>query len=474
MSDRKSPRNARRTARSRETTRGRRGRTSRAARRRLVLGMAAGLLCSCAREPPAGVVVVLVDTLRAQNLGLYGYRRETSPNLATFAEDALLFEDVRSQAPCTYPSVNSILTGRDGTAFWIQKGAHIGIPEEIPSIAEVLQDRGWATLAVSASPIVRKTPSQHNRFGGFDRGFELFDEHCLWEDASCVNDRAIELLDVVRRPFFLYLHYMDPHDPWRPPERRWSAGPYHGKAFIEDGNPNPIIDLLDGKGGGRATITDQDLAHLEDLYDDEIVYFDGRFGELVAALRERGLLDRTLVAVVADHGEEFLEHDFIKHCNSVYDTEIHTPLLLRLPGVAGGRRLGAQVENLDLVPTLLDYLGIEARGLRLDGRSLRPLIENGDLLHEQVFSAWASLRAVKEGRFKLVMDLATREVALYDLEVDPGETHDVAPGHPREVRRLQYALTRWIREVEGLGSEEQALERGRQAVRRLTSLGYLN
>lgn len=433
---------------------------------------------ACAPSPPAGVVLVLVDTLRAQNLGLYGYERETAPNLAAFAREALLFEDVRSQAPCTYPSANSILTGRDGTAFWIQDGARIGIPEGIPSLAEVLDERGWATLAVSASPIVRKSPSEHNRYGGFDRGFDLFDERCLWKDASCLNEQALPYLDVVREPFFLYLHYMDPHDPWRPKETRWSADPpYRGKPFIEAGDPNPILDLLYGEGrepgDWRREISDRDIGHLEDLYDDEIAYFDARFGELVAGLRERGLLDRTLVAVVADHGEEFLEHDHVKHCHTVYDTEIRTPMLLRIPGVEGGRRLGEQVQNLDLVPTLLDYLGVETDGLRLDGESLRPLIEDGAPLHETVFSAWGSLRAAKAGRYKLIMDLATRRAALYDLESDPGETRDVAADHPRETHELQLALSRWIREVEGVSDEDQALARGRAAAERLRSLGYV-
>jgi len=442
------------------------------------LGLATALLLgSCASPPPTGVVVVLADTLRAENLGLYGYERDTSPRLSAFAREALLFEDVRSQAPCTFPSANSILTGRDGTAFWVQEGERIGIPATIPSLAEILSARGWTTLAVSASPIVRKSPSAHNRYGGFDRGFDRFDERCLWQDASCVNEKALELLDGVREPFFLYLHYMDPHDPYRPPEARWSAGPYRGKKSIAAGDPNPILDLLYGEGGSeaeaRSRISDRDLAHLEALYDDEIAFFDARFGELMAELRERGLLDRTVVAVVADHGEEFLEHGQIKHCHTVYDTEVRTPMLVRLPGVRGGRRLGEQVQNLDLVPTLLDYLGIEPDGVRLDGRSLRPLIEGGEPVHDQVFSAWGSLRAVKAGRYKLVMDLATKKVALYDLEADPEETLDTASDHPREVHRLQLALSRWIHEVEGSRDEDEALHRGQDAAQRLRALGYV-
>jgi arylsulfatase A-like enzyme len=437
-----------------------------------VLGVAT-LAAGCAPEPPLNVVVVLADTLRAQSLSAYGYERETSPHLSAFAEEALLFEDARAQAPCTYPSANSILTGRDGTHFWVQQGQRIGIPEGTPSLAEILGGQGYATVAVSASPIVRKSPTKFNRFGGFDRGFDLFDERCLWQDASCLNDFALPYLEVLREPFFLYLHYMDPHDPWKPAEPRWSKAPYQGKWFVEAGNPNPIADLLYGEPEVRFEVDDRDLAHLTNLYDDEIAFFDARFGELHRALRESGRLDRTIVAVVADHGEEFLEHGHIKHCHALYDTEIRTPLLLALPGVEGGRRLAGEVENLDLVPTLLDYLGVETPDLRLDGASLRPLIERARAVHEQAFSAWGVLRAVKAGRFKLVMDLDSGEVELYDLEADPGETRNVAGEHPREVQRLQRALSTRLREVEGVQDAGQAVRRGEEASERLRALGYI-
>lgn len=444
----------------------------------MVSRLAAGLLlASCGPpEPPPNVVVVLADTLRAQNLGTYGYERETSPNLAAFAREGLLFEDARAQAPCTYPSANSLLTGRDGTAFWIQEGTRIGIPEGIPSLPEILDERGYATVALSASPIVRKTPSEHNQFGGFGRGYDVFDERCLWDDASCLNERALEYLDVLREPFLLYVHYMDPHDPYQPPEARWSAEPYDGKPYVAAGDPNPILPMLAElrrDPDAPFLIDDRDRRHLVNLYDDEIAYWDAHFGELHRALAERGLLERTAVAVVSDHGEELLEHGHVKHCGTLFDTEIRTPFLLRLPGVAGGRRVSHPVQNLDLVPTLLDYLEIDAEGVRLDGRSLRPLIEDGEPVHEHVISAWGSLRSVRSESYKLMMDLATGRVVLYDLAADPGETHDLSKTHPREVKRLQLVLSRWMREVEEAPDDDEALRRGREAAERLRALGYV-
>lgn len=418
------------------------------------------------------VVVVLADTLRARNLGAYGYERDTSPRLASLAEDGYLLEDVRAQAPCTYPSVNSILTGRDGTRFWVQEGKRIGIPEEVPSLAEILSERGWTTLAVSASPIVRKSPSENNLHGGFDRGFAVFDESCLWQDAGCVNRIALNLLRSPPEPFFLYLHYMDPHDPFQPPTRRFSSADYEGKEFIRRGDPNPLIDVVYGDGEPPFEVTEADLAHLEASYDDEIAYFDAALGELVDALEDRGLLEETFVAVIADHGEEFLEHGHIKHCHSLYDTEIHTPMVLRIPGSPGNRRISRLAQNLDLVPTILDYLGQDSP-VPFDGRSLRPLITEGAAVHEVVFSAYGSLRAVVAEDHKLIMDLATKEVELYDRSNDPAETRNVADEHPDVVRDLQRSLSRWIRETERAESEEVALRRGLEAAERLRALGYV-
>ena len=438
------------------------------------LGLACLLILpGCGAPEPENVIVVLVDTVRTQNLGVYGYERDNTPRLAALAREGFLFEDLRSQAPCTYPSANSILTGRDGTHFWVQEGRRIGIPEGIPSLAEILGERGWSTAAVSASPIVRKSPSEHNPHGGFDRGFEIFDEKCLWNRASCVNDRALEHLESLPEPFLLYLHYMDPHDPYRPPSHRFSSPGFQGEPFVERGDPNPIAEGLYGEGSDAdPPVSPSGLEHLTRLYDDEIAYFDERLGNLIDELSSRGLLERSILAVISDHGEEFLEHGHIKHCHTLYDTEIHTPMILRIPGARNPRRVSALAQNLDLVPTVLDYLGVET-GLPLDGRSLRPLIESGTPVHDRVFSAYGDLRAVHAGDYKLLMNLRTEEVELYEMSSDPGETTDVAGRHPAKVRELQRALSRWIREVEGVSDREEALRRGEEAVQRLRALGYV-
>lgn len=435
-----------------------------------VLGVLAVLSCS---EPqkPRNVILILVDTLRADHLGTYGYSRPTSPNVDAFAAESLKFADARSQASCTFPSANSILTSRYPSAFLGQPApSPLGIPESIRSIAEILAERGFRTAAVSASPVVRNTPGRFNPGAGFGRGFETFHEDCIWRNAACVNRAALPLIrSDDSRPFFLYLHYMDPHGPYSPPKnhrRRWALGRPE-KKFVRDGNPNPIGDML-YKGAPDPGATPEDLQYLMDLYDEEIAFFDTQFAELLKAVRDAGRMEDTILVFVSDHGEDFLEHGHIKHCRTLFDSSIKTPFFLRLPGVEP-RVLDQPVQNLDVVPTLLDYLGIDTQGLTFEGESLRPLIEGTGDLDPHQYGMQATLRSAADGRHKLIHDLGKGSFELYDLGADPKETKDALRRERRTFHRLRQALTTWLGKTEGKGKAEESLE----AERRLRALGYL-
>jgi hypothetical protein len=197
-----------------------------------------------------------------------------------------------------------MLTSRDPARFLGRPPGFLGIPAEVPSLAETLAAHGYATAAVSASPIVRATPTDVNREGGFGRGFGTFDEACLWREAECVNLRAEAIVERLPEPFFLFLHYMDPHDPYRPPDgapRRF-AGAYRGeRGWVGEGDPNPLARSLYGGGGSggigdgadgvavdpegvepAADVDADDLAHLVALYDEEIAYWDREASRLLA------------------------------------------------------------------------------------------------------------------------------------------------------------------------------------------------
>jgi arylsulfatase A-like enzyme len=477
----------------------------------LAASLAASLV-AC-RESPSqptpelrhNVVLIVVDTLRADHLGHYGYPRATSPRFDEWATANVSFTQARSQASCTFPSVNSIFTSRYPHYFLNQPEARIGIPDAFPTLAEHLQRAGWATYAVSASPIVRRTPSQFNPAGGFDRGFEVFDEQCIWEKGECVRKTGLRLLrDHDReRPFFLYLHFMDPHGPFNPPpehERQFATG-RTGIEAVDKGQIEAVSALHYAGTPLPGWDRERHLQHLIDLYDDEILYFDGQLQRLLKTLDREGFLEETLVVLTADHGEAFFEHDHVKHCRTVYDPEVRVPMVFAGPGLAPRHRLNAPVMNLDITPTILDYLGLAddvamgaatarqdagenpppapdetSRGrLQLDGNSLLPLLR-GERRGPHAFtvSAMGSWRGLTDGRHKLVLELgtATRAPQLFELTADPGEQADIASQAPAVTRRLRGQLRRWHLAMEG-GDEAKSAAAGKATQDQLRSLGYI-
>lgn len=431
-------------------------------------------LAACSKpEPPRpkNVILVLVDTLRADHLSTYGYSRPTSPNVDAFAKESIKLENARSQASCTFPSANSVLTSRYPSAFLGQPPqSQLGIPKDIPSIAEILKQRGFRTAAVSASPVVRNTPGRFNPGAGFGRGFDSFHEDCVWKPAGCVNRAAFPLLHATDdRPFFLYLHYLDPHGPYRPPKSqrgRWAVG-RPDKEFIRAGDPNPIGDML-YKGAPDPGVKPADIEYLIGLYDEEIASFDSQFARLLQELQRTGRMDDTLLIFTADHGEEFLEHGHIKHCRTLYDSSIRIPMFIHFPGVEP-KVLKQPVQNLDLVPTILDYLGIDAKGLKLEGESLRPLIEGTGDLDPHQYGMQGTLRSASDDRHKLIHDLGKGTFELYDLQADSREKTDRLRQERRAFHGLRELLTAWLGRTEGKGKAEESLE----AERKLRSLGYI-
>ena len=423
----------------------------------------------CGRmTPQPNVVFILVDALRADHLHCYGYDRQTSPNVDALAREGLLFENVRSQASSTYPSLNSILTSRYPYEFFGQPDQRLGIPDGIASLPVLLKGAGYNTAAVSASPIVRKSKSRFNPTGGFAAGYDVFVESCAWRDAQEVNRRVLSSLSQLRNPFFLYIHYMEPHGPYRPPDgfRRFS-GAYSNKEFIARGDPNP----LEAEKGGMSTgVASADIEHLRDLYDDEIAYFDLKLGELINALKDRNLWGNTIVVLTADHGEEFMEHGYVKHAHTLFDTSLHVPLIMRIPGMPTSRA-GGVVQSLDIAPTLLDYAGVDIRNIALSGRSLRPLIEEGKAVNEYAFAVQGSWRSVADGEFKLIKSHGGKRKMLYRVTSDTDERDDISAVETGVLARLDAALANWQSAFEsGTGKSRRLPE---EAQERLRSLGYI-
>lgn len=444
--------------------------------RLLPLLLAAVATAACAGGGPApgppDLVLVVVDTLRADRLGVEGHPRPTSPVLDRLAGESVVFGQARAVAPCTFPSVNALLTSRPAWEMVHQPFGHLGIPRGVPTLAAELRRAGYRTAAVSASPVVRRRPSAVNRAGAFDAGFDLFLDGCLWRDGRCLVERTEDLLRLLPSPFFLYLHLLDPHDPYAVPADAVTprfAAAWTGDPALAAGDPRPAAERL--YAGGDAGLSAAALAHLSDRYDEEVAYADARLGDLLALLTRRGSLDSGWLVVTSDHGESFLEHGHLRHCRSLYDEELRVPLLVRPPGGTAERRAERPVSLLDVAPTLLSAAGVEPRRMRPAGRDLL----GGGHPGPPAVAMAAARRALVVDELKLVHDLESGTNLLYDLAADPGERHELAERRPEDVNRLLGLLDRRLRTVEGEGLEAGAerLRRSGEAERRLRALGYL-
>jgi arylsulfatase A-like enzyme len=294
------------------------------------------------------VIIWLVDTLRADHTTPYGYGRETTPALDSFAQDSVVFETAIAQASWTKPSVASILTSE-------LPGIHRAVQLRDPldsgqvTLAEMLQAKGYATGAAIAHWVIY---SEGNNFEqGFDTFVGLHDPSgrpSKEVQAAEVVDSALAWLDARRGvPVFLYAHTMDPHVPYSPPapfDRRFKPGPTEGHPGVD-----PRTDYREP----------EDRDRLVAQYDGDVAYGDQEFGRFLRGLKSRGLYDRALIVFMADHGEEFLDHGGWLHGRTVFDELIRVPLVVKFPGQRwAGRRIGQQVQTVDVLPTILANEGL--------------------------------------------------------------------------------------------------------------------
>jgi arylsulfatase A-like enzyme/Flp pilus assembly protein TadD len=419
-------------------------------RRYLVGALVAGLLVVLGwhlvprQQQPLNLILISIDTLRADHLGCYGHDRIGTPNIDAFAGRSLRFERCFSAVPITLPSHTTMLTGMYPLRHSVRDNGTFVVPEDTPTLATILKHRGYRTMGViGAYPL-------HSRFG-LSRGFDIWDEELnqryerimtLFFDerkADKVTRRALDLLSGdLPEPFFLFLHYFDPHHPWNPPS-----------FYLQQ---------------------HQDLP-----YDAEITFVDAWLGRLFARLEEQGLMERSLVILTADHGEGLGEHGEETHSFLLYNGTMHVPLILSYPGVTPGT-VDRIVSLADIVPTVLELLGIELEH-DIDGVSLLQPAPAGRQLYMEALSGrlergWNDLRALVTGEGTKY--LLAYQPELYDLDQDAGERVNLAPDQPETVRVMDEALHRLITTGQGRHSLAQRYSLAdAEVTRKLRALGYL-
>ena len=395
------------------------------------------------------VLLIVMDSLRADYTTPYGDADAETPRLSRLAEQGVTFVNARSSSSWTRPSVATLLTSLQPSAHGILTFGD-GLADSLPYLPEILSRSGYRTLAVVNNGMVAAG------FGfarGFDRMSQLFpmrssealaarrDPESL---AAFVWSRYIAswLRPADPRPFFIYLHEVDPHSPYDPPE------PYASlHDFGYDGDAESTLLGLREMRQSPDSVDAQDVRHLQSQYRGEIAFMDRYLGWVLDRLEALDLARSTLVIVASDHGEEFWDHGSVGHGHSVYEELLRVPLVMRLEGVLpAGRRVRTDVGLVDLAPTLLDLLGIEAPRT-MGGESLLPYIAAPeDYRPERASFARANRpwEALSFGRWKLIRDRSQgdSQPALFDLEADPREQRDRAAEHPVVVGTLEQMLRR--------------------------------
>jgi arylsulfatase A-like enzyme/predicted Zn-dependent protease len=399
------------------------------------------------------VVLVTLDTTRADHLGCYGYAAGSTPNLDALARGGVLFTEAASPAPLTLPAHSSIMTGMYPTHHGVRVNGATALGQSQTTLAEVFSGHGYATGAFVGAFVLDGRWGLNQGFAAYDDRFDLqkykhLDLAGVQRPADQVMDAALRWLEGHKPgPLFAWIHLYDPHTPYEPKEPFRSQ---HG------------------------------LRGLTGLYDGEIAFADQQVGRLVSWLRANSLEEKTVLVVMGDHGEGLGSHGEGTHGYFVYDYALRVPLLVAAPfPELRGVRVESQVSAVDVFPTVLALSGIDSTA-GVHGRSLLPEMLDprtgstayayGESMTPNLQFGWSALHCLRSTRYKLIQ--APRP-ELYDLGADPGETTNVFDRHPAVARELGERLDRLVAETSRDAPEPEAADLDKETVERLAALGYV-
>jgi arylsulfatase A-like enzyme len=436
------------------------------------------------------VIVLLIDTLRADRLGCYGASPSPSPTLDELARQGLVFEESVSQSSWTPPSVASLFTGlyprtHGVIGSWRGDGeapSALFLSDELRTWAEVAQSAGITTVAVVSNPLISGATN-------LAQGFETFVE-LDWDSKREDSAEAAEINQVFLRwlrqnrhhRFVAYLHYMDPHEPYIPPARLQPPVPAGTRRRIAAGRPCgrrgcwglEVKRIKDAAENTKRRLTDAEIAHLRRLYDAEIRSWDNELAALLRGLEDFGIRDSTTLIITADHGEEFREHRRLGHGSHLYEETVRVPLVLVGPSIRSGR-VREPVQGIDLFPTLLSLLGLPPPPPELPGQdvlamqAVRPVFAetHNAIAPDGKQSHLVSLRVLP---WKLIHAPAEDRFELYDLRRDPGEQENQFEAAP-QASALAAELAAWQATIP---KTRPSTVRQPQLYRQLRALGYVD
>lgn len=387
---------------------------------------------SCTTEPGRqrpNVILIVVDAMRPDHLGCYGYGRPTSPNIDSLAAEGVLFTNAISHAPWTKGSFSCMLT----SLYPFQHGA-VGwesvLSESLVTLPELLQERGYHTMALLS---IATLSGRYQVMQGVQeiREPQLGASGTEKLTAEELTEEAIGLISKCSRPFFTIMHYYDAHEPYCPPEE-------YIRMVLTESDISELEDLEAKTKSSRAMAAEVRRRQAIILYDAAIRYVDDQIGKILAYLDRTGLTEETLVIVTADHGEAFGEHGVWAHAVDLHDEAIRVPLILRCAQhYPRGTKIDVQAGHIDLLPSIAELAGAVDQQHR-EGLSLRELIEKGRrtrkpdtalpegvLLSESTLREALTQKSIRTSSWKMLMEPATGQIRLYDLIDDPGETRNI-------------------------------------------------
>lgn len=414
------------------------------------------------------VLLIIVDTLRADHIGFLG-GPDITPNLDQLARDSIVFQNAISPAPWTTPAVGSIFTGLAPRQLGFKGEGIRKIDRSFVTLSEIFRENGYETKGIISHIFVGPKL-------GFNQGFDSYDDsNALGHDhisSASITKKAISYIKSSRKPFFLFLHYFDPHYSFFMHSNYNYDPSYRGP--IKSGTQIGMLLKM------VPEMTTEDINHIKAMYQSEISHADKHLGNLFQALKKIGLYDRSLIVFVADHGEEFLERGdgWIGHERKLFQEQIHVPLLFKLPGNSKRGTVEEYVSTMDIAPTIIDSQGLHVPGgyaypgksFNLSGKmeqSIRQVVSEthrGVMLNSLIWNGW-----------KLIKSNRTNYKRLYYLKEDPGESMDMKNSHLDILNKMEGKLDEWIKEVTETknGPIIQKAKFNQEEIRRLKELGYI-
>jgi arylsulfatase A-like enzyme len=439
------------------------------------------------------VLLVSIDTLRADHLPAYGYPHIQTPTINALANSGTLFEQAFSTTSWTLPACATLITGRTPRALGMHTPAD-ALPRKAATIAEAMKKSGRVTAAVISNPFLS---SDYGFDRGFDRFVDVFDpsirpalsgiylfDHLFrlrfsLDDAANVTGRALDQLKALKnRPFFLWVHYMDPHKPyggpWVTKLPEYTAG-YEGSITFVYGWREPVNKI-------GSPLSEQDLLRVQALYDADIKRVDHFLGKLLRKLSSLGIAENTVIALVSDHGEEFLEHGDFGHGTNLFAEQTHVPLILAGPGIPRNRRVASRASIVDLPRTLCEVAGVPAPDT-FQGESLMQLIDSSqphdvfaELVRPDKDPHLVSLRYGNGAGSLVVFNMEDQSTGLYDRTQDPGELENVYQFDPLALYSGLNLLDLAQQQQDRAGVmvwEETRPKLSPESAERLRTLGYI-